>query len=223
MRIPKIENYNNKNLIETVKLPKPTNLSTQITIMNEKEKVKLIKTIERVARSSMEYKQYIKFLKDEIDMTKCTYFNGVNSKSKRVSIEIHHEPFTLFDITQMVVDKTLDEGTPLNTFMLAEEVMKIHYMGLVGLLPLSVTVHELVHNGKLFIPLQSVYGNFVKFLDKYEKYIPNDTKEMLQTKIRMSKELSTLDLSVLEKKYMYLEVEGMSFPQPLQEELIQTG
>lgn len=223
MRIPKIENYNNKNLIETVKLPKPTNLSTQITIMNEKEKVKLIKTIERVARSSMEYRQYIKFLKDEIDMTKCTYFNGVNNKTKRVSIEIHHEPFTLFDITQMVVDKTLDEGKPLNTFMLAEEVMKIHYMGLVGLLPLSTTVHELVHNGKLFIPLQCVYGNFVKFLETYEKYIPQDIQEMLQTKIRMSKELSIMDLTVLEKKYMYLEVEGMSFPQPLQEDLTQTG
>lgn len=223
MRIPKIENYNNKNLIETVKLPKPNNLSMQISIMNEKEKVKLIKNIERIARSSMEYKQYIKFLKDEIDMTKCTYFNGVNNKNKRVSIEIHHEPFTLFDITQMVVDKTLDEGKPLNLFLLAEEVMKIHYMGLVGLLPLSVTVHELVHNGKLFIPLQCVYGNFVKFLETYERYIPADIQEMLQTKIRMSKELSILDLTVLEKKYMYLEVEGMSFPQPLQEEMTNAG
>lgn len=223
MRIPKIENYNNKNLIETVKLPKPNNLSMQISIMNEKEKVKLIKNIERIARSSMEYKQYIKFLKDEIDMTKCTYFNGVNNKNKRVSIEIHHEPFTLFDITQMVVDKTLDEGKPLNLFLLAEEVMKIHYMGLVGLLPLSVTVHELVHNGKLFIPLQCVYGNFVKFLETYERYIPADIQEMLQTKIRMSKELSILDLTVLEKKYMYLEVEGMSFPQPLQEEMSNAG
>ncbi|WP_171567779.1 hypothetical protein, partial [Brevibacillus sp. MCWH] len=81
----------------------------------------------------------------------------------------------------------------------------------------SVTVHELVHSGKLFIPLQNVYGDFISFLEEYEQYISQDLKDILQIKLKMSKELESLDLSILEKKYVYLEVDGMTFPQPLEE------
>lgn len=218
MRIPKVENYKNENKIENVKLTRPGDLPMGVTLMNEKEKVKLIKTVERIVRSSMEYRQYIKYLKDEIDMTKCSYFNNVSNKNtKGISIEIHHEPFTLFDITQTVLNKFIDEEKCINEFELAEEVMKVHYMGLVGLLPLSITVHKLVHNGKVFIPLQQLYGNFIKFLDIYDKYIPQETKDHLYTKLKMSKDLSVMDLSVLQKKYIYLEVDGITLPHHVRE------
>jgi hypothetical protein len=87
---------------------------------------------------------------------------------------------------------------------------------MVGLIPLSVTVHELVHNGNLFIPLQNVYGNYLQFLEEYGEYVSDSIKSLLETKLRMSKELDTPDLSILETKYVYLDVEGFTLPQVIQ-------
>lgn len=213
MRLPDINNvtYDNSKLIKYLKMGKIEPIKMEINIMSDKDKVKAIKTVERMVRSSLEYKAYIKYLKQYIDMTKCSFFNNVNNKDgKRVSIEIHHEPFTLFDITQAVLEKQLDETGEVNLFNIAEEVMKLHYQCKVGLVPLSATVHELVHVGQVFIPLQSPRGDYIAFLEEYDRYITMDMKDMLQEKLKLSKQVQ--DLSLLETKYTYVEVEGFKFP-----------
>lgn len=219
MRVPKLENYVNDSLIETRKITDVPPIKRSVVVMTDKDKVKLIRKIEQIVRSSMEYKQYVAYLKKEIDMTMCSFFTGISNKeSKKVSIEIHHEPFTLFDITQIVLEKWIAESKELNPILIAEEVMKLHYQNKVGLIPISVTVHALVHMGKIFIPLQNVYGDFISFLEEYDPYISDDLKSILEKKLQMSKDVDNLqDLSILEKKYIYLEVDGMSFPQPLEE------
>lgn len=214
MRVANVENYNNTKKIDVVKVTDVPQVKMSTPLLNEKDKTKLIKSIEMVVRSSQEYRDYIKFLKDNIDMTKCTYFNNLSNKDgKKISIEIHHEPFTLYDITMIVVDKFLAEEIPINVLDIAEEVMEIHYRDLVGLLPLSSTVHELVHEGKLLIPLQVVYGDYIKFLEDYDDYIGQDLRNILEAKLIMSKEV--VDNSILVTKYVYIEVDGMSFPQPI--------
>lgn len=217
MKVPKIENYNNSSKIEVVNIKDIDKVSRNILLLSEKEKIKFIKTIERIVRGSQEYRDYIHYLRNEIDMTQCTFFNNVNNKEgRRISIEIHHEPFTLFDITQTVLNKYLITGLELNYFKISEEIMKIHYQGRVGLVPLSSTVHQLVGEGKLFIPLQNVYGDFISFLEEYDMFIPDDLKDILEVKLKMSKEIQELDLSLLEKKYIYLEIDGLTFPQPIE-------
>jgi hypothetical protein len=218
MRVPKVENYNTKNVIEHHNIQELPKLTRSILLLNDKDKIKLIKTVERVVRSSQEYKHYIQYLKDEIDMTMCSFFNNVSNKDRqKISIEIHHEPFTLFDISQTVLEKFIANNEIINPILIAEEVMKIHYQGRVGLIPLSVTVHKLVHNGKLFIPLQNVYGDFIKFLEDYDQYISNDLKDILEAKLKMSKELQINDMTLLEKKYIYLDVKGFTFPQIIED------
>ena len=216
--MPKIDNYENKNKIEYVKINEIPTTTRNVIIMNEKDKIKLIKTIERIVRSSMEYKQYIQYLRDEIDMTLCSFFNNINNKNtKKISIEIHHEPFTLFDLTQIVLDKWVNEEKDIIPLLIAEQVVLLHYKNTVGLIPLCVTVHELVHHGKLFIPLQNLFGNFVSFIEEYEKYISKDLLSLLEAKFKISKELSEPDMSILEKKYIYLEIKGFTFPQIIED------
>lgn len=215
MRIANVENYKNTQLIETYKISDIPKVEMRSPILSDKDKTRLVKQIERVVRTSQEYRDYIKFLKDNIDMTKCTYFNKLSNKGgKRISIHIHHEPFTLYDITMIVLNKYLSKNEPINMLDVAEEVMYLHYRDMVGLLPLSVTVHELVHIGKVLIPLQVVYGNYIKFLEQYEEWITDDLRNILQAKLIMSREV--IDNSILEKKYVYLEVEGFNLPQPLE-------
>ena len=216
MRLPDLENYKNDSLFETVKIKDVPKIEPHINILTDRDKVKFIKKIEQTVRSSMEYKEYIAFLRKYIDMTQCSYFNNITKKDgAKVSIEIHHEPFTLFDITQIILEKWIQNEQKLNPILIAEEVMKVHFQNKVGLIPLSITVHDLVHMGKVFIPLQSVKGEFIEFLQEYEPYISQDLLDMLEIKLSMSKDVAAQDTSVLEKKYIYLEVDGMSFPQPL--------
>ena len=213
MKVPKINKYENTDLFEKVKITDIPPIKREYNIMNDKDRIRLIKSVESIVRRSTEYKQYIKFLKDEIDMTECTFFSNVSNKnSNRISIEIHHEPFTLFDIVDIIVERFIIEDEELNPLLIADEVMGLHYKNMVGLIPLSGTVHQLVHDGKLFIPLQNVFGDYLLFLEKYSEYIPDHINEMLEVKIRMSKEV-TLDTSILNKKFVYLEVDGFTLPQ----------
>ena len=91
-----------------------------------------------------------------------------------LKIHIHHEPLTLYDIVSTVYAKRLDRREPVTENMVAKEVMYNHYKMMVGLIPLSETVHELVHSGYLFIPTTKVFGHYKEFVRVYEKYIdPN--------------------------------------------------
>jgi hypothetical protein len=214
MRLPSApEKYSNSEIYTTHKMKHIDAFDRDYVIFSDKDRIKFIKTVEKVIRSSMEYKEYIKYLKDVIDMTKCSFFTNINSENakKKISIEIHHEPFTLFDLVSIVYIRHKSMGRDPNPLLIAEEVMKLHYQDRVGLIPLSVTVHELVHNGKLFIPLQCVAGNYLEFLKEYMDDIDPELQSILKKKIEMSKEV--VDTSILQKRFVYLEVEGFRLPQ----------
>lgn len=214
MNAPVIEKYSKDLTFTTLAISKPFKVERAYNVMSDRDKIKLIKDIERIVRSSLEYKQYIQFLKKEIDMTCCTFFsNVVKENGSKVKLEIHHEPFTLFDITAIVCERFIQEGLDLNPIMISEEVMLLHYRNHVGLIPLSVTCHELVHDGRLLIPLQNVYGDYLSFLTENYEYMTDNMREILQKKLDMSKDLQSLDTSILAKRYTYLEVDGFNLPQ----------
>lgn len=216
--IPKqIETYDNRNLIETAVFNEVPTIQMDINIKSDKDRVKTIKTIERMVRSSLEYKEYIKYLKTYINMTKCSFFGKAEqSNYSKVGIEIHHAPLTLFDIVMVILIKHEDEYGEIDLLHISEEVMKVHYQCRVGLLPLTKTTHKLVHNGQLFIPVQMVRGDWVNFYREYEKYFPHDMIDKLKKVVKFSKEVQ--DLSLLETKYTYVEVDGFQVPQLLGEE-----
>lgn len=215
MRVNRPDVFNNDNLINVMKLRDLPKEYRFPTILTDKDKIKNIKKIEMVVRSSLEYKDYIKYLREYVNMHKCRFFKDVEKESnKKISIEVHHEPFTLYDITQIVLEKWIDEEREINHFGIAEEVMRLHYKNMVGLIPLSATVHQLVHDGKVFIPVQDVYGKgFVDFVIEYDEYINPDLRRILNEKIDISRDIAVeQDLSILERKYVYIEVDGMKVP-----------
>lgn len=172
---------------------------------NEAKILKLVKEIESIVRSSLEYKNFIRYLIQELDIRNCSFFTNIDREMK-VTIEFHHYPFTLFDITKTVLNKYLFNNIMyINRYEIAEEVLKLHYEFKVGLVPLTETVHELAHSGELFINSKQVYGNFETFYEEYKKYIDDDTIKKLKTIIRMSEENNSEEKvkkfnTVLEKK-----------------------
>ena len=153
----------NSELIRNLKLSAPQTMDYYVAISNDKERHKFIKRVEKIVRSSKEYRDYIQFLKEHVGLDKCVFFqnvtNGGENKKSRISIEIHHEPFTLYEIVDTVLTKYQDEGLPINDLLIADEVLELHYNNQVGLVPLSKTMHEMIHNStKVIVPLNMCYG-----------------------------------------------------------------
>lgn len=181
---------------------------------NERERVKFIKMCESIIRKSMEYKEYIKFLKQNMDMNKCIVLKGLNIENgKRYSIEIHHEPFTLFDIVETVISKREENDESINPFFIADEVMELHYDEKVGLVPLAKTMHQLVSDDKIFIPLQLIYHKYDKFYEEYEMYMSQRLKEKIDLKVSLSLKCGNILSDVLDPEFTYINIDGFDFPE----------
>lgn len=141
-------------------------------LSDDKDTFSYLTNIERVCRNSRCYKKLIDFLRNYVDMNKCSFYKNINNiDTTSIKIHIHHTPFTLFDIVNVIYSKRMANGESLSVPMVAKEVMFCHYNMWVGLIPLSETVHELVHNGYLFIPTDAVYGKYMEFVNTYKDYL----------------------------------------------------
>jgi len=211
MRIPLIEPYKETAPEEKIYVPHQELERPNTLLITDKDKVKYIKYIEKMVRSSYEYKEYIKYLTDVCEMSFCSAFQNLTKDlvGKKLKLEIHHEPFTLFDIVNVVLRRFMNAGKDINEYDLSDKVLELHFRGMVGLIPLSYTVHQLVHVGKVFIPLQCLDDGFMKFYQEYKQEVSEcELEGTLIKKIELSKTFNFKSNSVLHKKYIYVDNEG---------------
>jgi hypothetical protein len=180
-------------------------------IGDPKEYVKFIRNTEKMIRQSVEYRRYVNFLKTELDLTSCTFLSNINiNEMKRVSLEFHHYPFSLFDIVSTVLTYNQHfhgPGWSPCIFDLAEEVVEIHYSNKIGLVPLAETVHELAHSGAIFIPLNLVFGDVSSFIKKYKLGMSDELKNQLSSLIDMTERFGEdYDSDTLDRIVTYLEI-----------------
>lgn len=187
-------------------------------ITNNRSRDKFIKTCEKTIRSSDEYREYIQFIKNNMHMDRC-YVNPsiVSANGKKYSIELHHEPFTLYDLVDIEIMRREAENEPLDKFEICKTVMGLHYDGLVGLIPLSKTQHELIHKGKIFIPLQHIYQDFYKYYETYADIIESDEcrhiKDKIDVKVQLSLKCGDVQSDSNNPEFVYIDVNGFEVPE----------
>lgn len=193
-------------------------------IGNPNDLAKTITKIEKYVRQCYEYKRYIKYIRDSLDINSCFFFNNAKLlPHNKFHIEIHHGPYSLFDITSVIFSKHSLEKGPSNIdfFEIANEVLEVHFNLEVGLIPLSITAHELVHDGSLFIPLDYYFGDFMGFNNHYHEYISPD----LIDKLALQRELTDKWYShgedkntpyILEKGFTYLKTDDFKIPERIE-------
>lgn len=180
-------------------------------LMDDKDINRYYSDIEKIIRQSFEYKEMIKFLRENMNMNKCSFFENVNNiDTFKIKIHIHHHPFTLYDIAVIVCNKRMEYGENLDPEMVAKEVMFLHYGLYVGLIPLSETVHELVHNSYLFIPMDKVMGKFNQFKNMYEQFMTAEQLDVWDRNCNFSDTFRNEcnNNIIISKKYIYLDVTG---------------
>lgn len=210
--------YDKKENIEVDVIEAVEDFEYKETYSTDTEKGALVKRTEALIRASMEYSDYISFLRENVGMDACAFFNNVSkANGKKIRIEIHHAPLTLFDITKLVVDRMIDTGEEINALLIAERVMEIHYRNKVGLIPLSKTIHEVVHNSeKIKIPLYMIYGNLREFIKEYADQLEKDENKAIRMKlhnaIELTKNIKADSFDTLKTKFTYLKVDGFELP-----------
>lgn len=216
MRIPKVKSYDTSSPFDVVELGPMDYSSKWYNFSNQKDKTKWINTCEKIIRSSNEYKELILMFKTSRGMNHCTFFKNLSWEAyprAKIRIEVHHEPFTLYALIAVVLNDWLMRDQTPDMFQIAEEVMELHYRGLVGLIPLSKTVHQAVHAGKAIIPLQVIDERWNKFVDEYSYSLEQlpEIVDLIRAKLNLTKEYNRNPeqfKSILRKKYIYVVNEG---------------
>ena len=161
----------------------------------------------------------ISYLKNTEGMDVCSFLDNVTSRdNSRVKIEIHHSPLTLYDICLAVFRKRQQRKESTNIEAVAQEVMYLHYIGWVGLIPLSSMIHDMVHNQYLFVPTDKVRGNYKAFVDNYYNFIDPDTLDSLDAAEDATKEYNNKQMELFNNHKIYLNVNG-SYGLPRRDEI----
>ena len=183
-------------------------------LFDPKDFKKYIVSVERLIRNSFEYRQMVRYLRENLNMNSCSFYENVsNENSRRIKIHIHHDPITLYDMCVVVYNKRMFYHEDMSEEMLAKEVMYLHYNLYVGLIPLSETVHTLVHNKYLFIPTTKVFGNYRKFIDEYHDFMLPEQLETIEKIEEYTVTYNPEDYKkVLDRNYIYVDMDCVEQP-----------
>ena len=119
-------------------------------IYDEKAMKKFITSVEKLIRTSREYKAYIELLRTNVyALNHDSIMNNITTAD--VDLEFHHTPLTLYDIVETVILHHVANDEKFTSFSIAKEVMGLHFKHYIGICPMTKTTHELAHSGNLFI------------------------------------------------------------------------
>lgn len=198
------------NDVDVVTIPNdiPEYAIQDYDMFDEKDMGKYMKDLERFIRQTLEYKQMVQYLREYMDMRNCAFLpNVTNEYTPKIRIEIHHSPMTLFEVCSVILRKRMALGECLDIEAVAYEVLYVHYCLMVGLIPLSETVHELVHNQYIYVPANRVYGYYKAFVYQYHDYMSAELLDKLNTIEKIAQDQIYNDyMQVLEKKYIAVEM-----------------
>ena len=212
-----ITTSNTSNVIDIKSKDIPTCDIEVYCLDDEKEYEKFVKDVEANVRRSYEYKELIKYLRDYMGMNKCAFLKDIsNQETYDIKIEIHHYPFTLRDIVEIVIRKRSYYKDYISVQMCAKEVMELHYKLVIGLIPLSETVHQLAHSGRIFIPTDKVLGRYNLFIDYYKPFCDPEQLETLERieKYTEEKRSNILDTTILNQNMVSFKVADPNYMLP---------
>jgi len=141
----------------------------------------MVSYMERRVRLTIEYRQFFQYMKKTLKVSNCSFYKDY-SMEKGFTIELHHNPLTLWEIVKIVANKhyAMNKDDPqYEPWRVEEEVNKLHYAFKVGLTPLNPTAHALVHSGKLTIHPTMVNGNWDGMAREYWEYMDDNTRKKI--------------------------------------------
>lgn len=164
--------------------------------------VAFIKAVEKVVRTSKYYSRYIAHMKNDLGMCFCQVKGNIVEDDEVGAtdlIEMHHGPvLTLFDVTSIILNHMLINGEAITTFSVAHKVLEEHFKHRVQTVMLCETVHQMVHDNKIFLNLQQGFGDLFGFLEEYYDGLDKTQINVINDYIERSKKYDSNDFGNLE-------------------------
>lgn len=164
--------------------------------------VAFIKAVEKVVRTSKYYSRYISHLKTDLGMCYCQIKGNIYEDEEldyKDLIEMHHGPvLTLFDVTSIILNDMIIKGEKITTFSVAHRVLEEHFNYNVQTVMLCKTVHEMVHDNKVFLNLKQGFGDLFRFLEKYYDVLEKQDIDKINDYVERSKKYDSNDFGNLE-------------------------
>jgi uncharacterized protein YlaN (UPF0358 family) len=193
----------------------------EYNLFNDKEFKTYMTDLERLVRGSLEYKRLVKFCRENMNMNKCSFYENVNNiDTFKIKIELHHTPFGLYDICKIVFNKRIFYHESLAVEDVAEEVVLLHYCGMIGLIPVSETVHELIHNFYIIVPANKVMGRFCDFYEMYKPFMDPEHIDVYNRIMDYSRIYNEEEnMNILKRNYIHIDYSG-NYKLPKLEEVL---
>jgi hypothetical protein len=143
---------------------------------NPTDLIKFIQDVEKVIRTSKEYHNYIRYLKNVVGLRNCALFRDIDDS--KAPIEMHHGPiFTLYDIVEIQIAYLYKHKLPINSCRLTHYILKEHWSNIIQVVMLCKTAHTAVHNHNLtnedkkkyFLSADAAWGDINAFIEKYHE------------------------------------------------------
>lgn len=160
-----------------------------------------IKGIEKMVRGNKYYKRYISHLKNDFGLNFCQVKGNIqeNEDDKHELIEMHHGPvLTLFDCVAIVLEYSLVHKLNVSTFDISNIIIKEHFDHHIQTVMLCETVHQEVHDGKIFLNFNQGFGDLNAFLTKYKDGLLPEQILKINKYIELSKENDSYDNNVMQ-------------------------
>lgn len=159
--------------------------------------VAFVKGIERNVRNNDRYKKYINYLKKKVKLDRCQILKNVTDED--ASIEMHHGPiFTLYDVCAIVLEYYLLKGWKITTFSVADSVLEEHMRNRVGVVMVSTTMHEEIHEKNIFIHYKQAWGDINAFTKKYADAMSDEYREQVNRYVDRCLLYDSNDFGILE-------------------------
>ncbi len=145
---------------------------------DDKMHLAFVKKCVSMVRMTPEYRDWTSYIKDTLGHKTCVF---TEETADELTIELHHHPFTLFDITDVTLCHCLMSGESFTSLDITQKVLELHYSNCVGYMPIVTSLHEKYHNGFLVIPPKFVLGTWDYLINNDDYHIDDALLERVTT------------------------------------------
>lgn len=141
------------------------NLPLRITCFtSDKELITFIRNVEKLVRSSIEYKYWLSYIKETLGQNECAL---TKEKLSECHLEVHHHPISLFTVCKSVINDLISKEQSFSTFDISTNIIELHYQNKIGYILLLSDLHKKYHDGFQRLPIEFVHGDFKYLMNNY--------------------------------------------------------
>lgn len=118
-------------------------------------------------RNSVLYKHYKDYIMNDVGIDHCQVLGNLDGEM--VTLEMHHNFLTIYDIALMISESVLKRQGRISTFDLVQLLKEEHKNNNIPIVILSKTVHQEYHNThEMYLPPKMCFGYWMDLILKYK-------------------------------------------------------